>query len=241
LPELTFLGTGGSYVTQDRVCSGVYVGGSLLDCGFGVLTNLRKAGIPLDSIDRVFISHTHADHIGDFTGLVWAMGLGGRRSRLKVVSSRETAAVLRQVMDLQSTPPHILDFGIDFLEPAEAGVRYCTAIHTPTDYAYRIQVSGKAITYTGDTALSGDVIELAKGGDLLIHDSMYLAAAEHMIPITKHSSARQAVGAAREAGVRRLALTHLAPGAVDHDYEQEARGAGGVDFVVAKDLLRITV
>jgi ribonuclease BN (tRNA processing enzyme) len=241
LADLTFLGTGGSYVSQRRACSGIYVEGSLLDCGFGVLTNLRRAGIPLDAIDRVFISHTHSDHIGDFTGLVWAMGLGGRKSRLTVVSSKETAAALRQVMELQSTPPQILEFGIDYLEPTEAGVRSCTTIHTPTNYAYRIQAAGKAITYTGDTAPCREVVELAKGSDLLIHDSMYLAATEHMVAITKHSSARQAAAAAREAGVRMLALTHLSPGASEHDYEEEARGVEGVKFIVANDLQRITI
>jgi ribonuclease BN (tRNA processing enzyme) len=241
LPELTFLGTGGSFVSGSRVCSGIYIGRNLLDCGFGVLTNLRRAGISLDSIDRVFVTHTHSDHIGDFTGLIWAMGLEGRKERLEVVSSGKTAATLRRVMELQSTSPQILGFEIDYLEPADADVRYCTTIHVPTNYAYRLRVEGKAITYTGDTAPCREVVELAEGSDLLIHDSTYLADSESLAAITLHSSARQAAAAAREAGARMLALTHIFPGISDRDFEEEARRVQGVNSILAKDLLRITV
>src|SRR5271170_2290692 len=175
LPDLTFLGTGGSFVSEGRVCAGIYVQGSLLDCGFGVLTNLRKAGIALERIDRVFITHAHSDHIGDFTGLISAMGIEGRRKSLEVISSRETSAALRQVMELQNIPRDILNFEVDFVEPVDAGVDFCTTIHLPTNHAYRLNVEGKAITYTGDTAPCREVIELARGSDLLIHDSTFLA------------------------------------------------------------------
>jgi ribonuclease BN (tRNA processing enzyme) len=241
LPDLTFLGTGGSFVSRRRACSGIYVEGNLLDCGFGVLTNIRKAGISLRKIDRVFITHTHSDHIGDFTGLLWAMGLEGRKERLQVVSSKRTAAVLRRVMELQSTPPQVLGFGIDYLGPAAAGVRSCTTVHTATNYAYRLQVKGKAITYTGDTVPCREVVELARGSDLLIHDSTYLAVTEKLAAITMHSSARQAAAAAREAGARLLALTHIFPGTSDRACAEEAGGVQSVRSIVAKDLLRITI
>ncbi len=241
MPDLTFLGTGGSFVSPRRACSGIYVEASLLDCGFGVLTNLRRAGIPLDEIDRVFITHAHADHTGDFTGLIWAMGLEGRKKRLEVVCSNETAAALRRVMELQSTPPEILAFGIDYREPVDAGVLFCTTVHSLTNYAYRLQVGGRTVTYTGDTAPCRDVVELAKSSDLLIHDSTYLARTEDLAAITMHSSARQAAATARDAGARMLALTHIFPGTSDQDCEEEARGVEGVNSILAKDLLRITI
>jgi ribonuclease BN (tRNA processing enzyme) len=241
LPEVTFLGTGGSYVSQQRACAGIYFEGKLMDCGFGVLANIRRAGIHLDRIERVFITHTHSDHIGDFTGLIWAMALEGRKKRLEVVSSKDTASALKRVMELQSTPREILNFSIDYLEPEAAGVEFCTTVHTPTNYAYRVEVSGKAITYTGDTSPCRDVVKLAKGSDLLIHDSTYLADREALGVITKHSSGRQAAAAAKEARVRMLALTHIFAGHSDEDYVREVGEVEGVRAIVARDLLKLDV
>lgn len=241
LPKVTFLGTGASFVSRKRACSGIYVGGNLLDCGFGVLTNLRRAGIPLDKIDRVFVSHAHADHVGDFTGLVWAMGLEGRKRSLQVVSSKEAAAVLRRVMELQSTPPEIRGFKIDYVEPDASTVRFCTTVHAPTNYAYRLEVEGKEIVYTGDTAPCMEVVELAKGCHLLVHDSTYLAKTEHLAAMTLHSTARQAAEVATDAGARKLVLTHIFPGTSDRECEKEARGVKGANCIVARDMLRIRV
>lgn len=229
-------------MSQRRACSGIYVEGNLFDCGFGVLTNLRKAGIPMESIDRVFITHAHSDHTGDFTGLIWAMGLEGRRKKaLRVICSGETASALKRVMELQATPQFTLSFEIDFGEPVDTEARFCITNHIPTNYAYRIEVRGKAITYTGDTAPCKEVVELARGSDLLIHDSTYLSDKESLGVITKHSTARQAATVARDARVRRLALTHILPGYSDADYEKEAREVKGVDFIVATDLLKIVI
>lgn len=213
----------------------------MLDCGFGVLTNLRRADIPLEKIDRVFITHTHSDHIGDFTGLIWAMGLEGRKKRLEVIASRETFSVLSRVMKLQSTPPEILRFELRYIQPDDSGAEFCTTIHTPTNLAYRLKLDGRVITYTGDTAPSREVVALARGSDILVHDSTYLAEKEDLGAITKHSSARQAAIAAREAGARKLVLTHVFPGHSDADYEREAGGIKGIDFVVGRDLLTIKV
>lgn len=41
----------------------------LLDCGYQTGAALHKAGIPLNTINDVYISHLHADHIGFLEGL----------------------------------------------------------------------------------------------------------------------------------------------------------------------------
>ena len=104
MPKLTFLGTSGSVLTKERMCAGILFDDKLLDVGFGVLTNLIRSGKKLDSISDLYISHTHSDHIGDFTGLVWAMAMEGRTKPLRVVSSSSAGAALDRILDLQSTP-----------------------------------------------------------------------------------------------------------------------------------------
>src|SRR5207244_8922355 len=104
MPKLTFLGTSGSVLTKERMCAGILFDDKLLDVGFGVLANLIRLGKKLDSISDLYISHTHSDHIGDFTGLVWAMAMKGRTRRLRVVSSSSAGAALERILDHPPTP-----------------------------------------------------------------------------------------------------------------------------------------
>src|SRR5439155_26265102 len=104
MPNLTFLGTSGSVLTKERMCAGILFDDKLLDVGFGVLTYLVRSGKKLDSINDLYISHTHSDHIGDFTGLVWAMAMEGRTKPLQVASSSSRGTALERTLDLQSTP-----------------------------------------------------------------------------------------------------------------------------------------
>src|SRR5437667_4241786 len=154
MPNLTFLGTSGSVLTKERMCAGIVFEDKLLDVGFGVLTNLVRSGKKLDSIKDLYISHTHSDHIGDFTGLVWAMAMEGRTKPLRVVSSSRTGTTLERILDLQSTPYAWLKFDITFVRPEDVNVNCITTIHDPENLAYRFQTYRGDLVYIGDTAKS---------------------------------------------------------------------------------------
>jgi ribonuclease Z len=67
---------------------------------------------------------------------------------------------------------------------------------------------GRSVVYTGDTAPSADVIALAQGATILIHEATVESSLEKDANTWGHSSARQAAQAARDAHVDELYLTH---------------------------------
>jgi ribonuclease BN (tRNA processing enzyme) len=243
MAKLTFLGTSGSVLTKERMCAGILFEDKLLDVGFGVLTNLVRSGKKLDSINEVYISHTHSDHVGDFTGLVWAMAMDGRTKPLRVVSSSSSAAALERILDLQSTPYAWVKFDITFVRPEDVSVKSVTTIHDPENLAYRFQTERGDLVYIGDTAKSEKISEFAKGCDLLIHDSTYLDGQESVAAVTRHSTARDAANTAKLAEARRLVLTHISPGneGAEKRYMSEASAAFDGQIVVAKDHQVLTV
>src|SRR5690242_5187629 len=181
---LTFLGTGGSVVSRERMCAGVLFRDKLIDVGFGVLSNLIRAETNLDLINDIYVSHTHSDHIGDFTALVWAMAMQNRTKRVRVVSSATTAISLEKILELQSTPRSWVKFDIEFVRPESVSVEHFTTLHEPENFAYRFETARGGFVYAGDTSRFEKLAGFARDCDLMIHDATFLDGQESIAAVT---------------------------------------------------------
>ncbi|ABS28347.1 ribonuclease Z [Anaeromyxobacter sp. Fw109-5] len=102
---------------------------------------------------------------------------------------------------------------------------------------------GRTVVVTGDTRPCAGTIAAARGADLLVHDCTFGDAEQARARETMHSTAREAAGVAREAGVRELVLTHLST-RYDRDWQplvDEARAEWAGSLSVASDGMTIEV
>jgi ribonuclease Z len=105
---------------------------------------------------------------------------------------------------------------------------------------------GASVVYCTDTVFCEAAVELARGADLLIHESTFSHGEAELAIARQHSTSTMAAQTALEAGVRQLVLTHLSPRYMPgnpqgpDDLLAEAR-AIFAETIVAKDFLSLEV
>ncbi|SDT70465.1 ribonuclease Z [Actinoplanes derwentensis] len=101
---------------------------------------------------------------------------------------------------------------------------------------------GQSFAFVMDTGLCDNVFELARGVDMLVIESTFLAQDAEMAAQVGHLTAGQAAVVARESGVRKLVLTHFSQRYPDPDrFLEEAAKEFDGPVVLAEDLLRVPV
>ena len=118
MDALTFLGTGGGIPTADRGHSSLLLeeGGRrwLLDAGEPCSQRLKAMGVPLASLDAVFISHGHSDHLSGLPMVIQGAWLEGRRQPLPIYLPGELIAPLRAWLDAVYLPEKLVGFPLEF-------------------------------------------------------------------------------------------------------------------------------
>lgn len=211
--ELTVLGCSGSYGSPaGGACSGYLVrtGDAVLwmDCGNGTFANLQQHANP-EAITAVIITHAHPDHCVDIYGLHVQYRYGLERSGLPVYAPEGVEHALEALVgDWSDTFDWKLVGDGDRAMIGETQVRFSRTDHPLPTVGVEIAHADKRLCYTADTGPEWSVGAFGPGADLVLSEATY----QHddiRAPI--HLSARQAGEAAREAGARRLMLTHLWP------------------------------
>lgn len=246
--RLILLGTaGGPRPRRSRYAPSqvVVVNGAayVFDCGEGVARQLALAKIPLSSVKHLFITHHHSDHTADYGNLlssVWVSGLTtpidswGPPPLIRMTQAyfvMNEADISTRIADEGRVPlqqlvrPHDIDRGGMVMQDGNVTVSTAIVHHPPVTpaLAFRIDTPDKSIVFSGDTTPSDNLVALAEGADILVHEAYLPDYVDQMIGslpnakalkasiLSHHTSAEQAGQIAQRANVQTLVLSHLIP------------------------------
>jgi ribonuclease BN (tRNA processing enzyme) len=278
--RLILLGTaGGPRPKADRAASSqvILVTGRayVVDCGDGVAQRLAAAGVRLDTLDKIFVTHHHSDHNADYGNLLLLAWASGLKTPVEAYGPPPLERMTRLVFELHQfdIETRIADenrvplaplvrareitTGGPVVDDGRVRVRAALVNHPPIEhaFAYRFDTEDRSIVISGDTAFSKELLELARGADVLVHEALFLPGIERTAAkvanapglldhiVRSHTSVEDAARLAAEAGVKTLVLSHLVPSddplVTEEHWLKAARPHFSGEIRVARDLLEV--
>ncbi len=220
--EVTILGSGTIIPTRRRRATSLVVGRGdelyLFDCGPGTLDALEGSGFSFRDLKRVFLTHYHPDHtlgvgrllaalrIDDSSGGQGALTFYGPGGLTDFIDRWH--ALYRATLPKAAHPTLVEVDGGEVYSGGGVTVRAAVVDHDgQAALSYRFDAGGVGLVYTGDTAYTEILVELAHNVELLITECSVpddQPMAGHMTP--------SAVGRlAARCGAARVVLVHLYP------------------------------
>lgn len=156
----------------------------IFDVGRATLIRLKQVGLNVSDIDKIFISHMHFDHI---VGLpdIWLTAKLWQKESLNVYGPKGLKKFCSDMIELYKIDASFRNKGnlslkcnedfhnVELKEDLIVKRFSVNHGHVRNAYGYEIIYKGKKIVYSGDTTISDNLIERAKGADVLIHEIIY--------------------------------------------------------------------
>jgi len=173
----------------------------VVDCGYGVSRQMINAGVSLERLRYIFITHHHSDHDLEYGALFYnswqakksplvdAYGPIGLRRMTRDFFNYLKFDIETRIVDEGVNDPRKLLRVHEFnraglvMQNADVKVTSLRVRHPPItqSYAYRFDAKDRSVVISGDTAYSSGLAQFAKDADVLIHEAMYLPAVEKLI------------------------------------------------------------
>ena len=233
MPYLHLLGTGAALSDPSRTTtmlafdldSQVIV----VDCGGDVVQRLLAAGIDLQRISLLILTHEHPDHVSGFPLFMEKIWLAQRRRPIPVRGPARALEQARKVFGSFNTSgwrglPKIewgeveLSEGATVWEDESVRVTSAPGKHSVPVIGIRVEDrrGGGTVAYSCDTERTPSIERLARGCDILVHEATG--------GFSGHTAPAAAGEVAAAAGAGRLILVHLPPRDLDRTLA-EARAA----------------
>ena len=247
--RLILLGTaGGPSIKKARAqpSNALVVNGNvyIIDAGNGVSRQMALAGVSARALRAVFITHNHSDHSADYGTLLLRAWSSGLKTPVDTYGPPPLEKMTRSYFEYMNWDIQLRIKDEDFPplvnlvrvhEIKSEGVIYqdenikVTAAEVPhgaakPSYAFRFDTAQRSFVFSGDTSRSENLIKLAKGADVLVHEIVNIHGVDALVRATDpgnearkrhiieaHTPIEEVGKVATEAGVRKLVLTHFVP------------------------------
>ncbi|HKZ01040.1 MAG TPA: MBL fold metallo-hydrolase [Pyrinomonadaceae bacterium] len=173
----------------------------VVDCGYGTSRQLLSAGIALNRLRYVFITHHHSDHNLEYGSLFYNAWITGMPARLDAYGPTGLEKMTRdfwdylefdidtRIADEGRPDPRKLLVAHEFDRPGtvltndDVKISAARVRHPPIKqaYAYRFDAADRSVVISGDTTYAPELAKFAKGADVLVHEVMYLPGLEALI------------------------------------------------------------
>jgi len=278
--RLVLLGTGGGPTPKPNRAEPAQVivvnGASyVIDCGNGVARQMVLAGLNLASLRSVFITHQHSDHNADYGNLIWLAWASTLTAKVDTYGPPPLKEMTRLFLEMndydiktrmadEGRPalaplivPHEITAGGPVMQDTNVKVTAALVDHgmVKPAFAYRFDCPDRSIVISGDTRPSENLVRLAHGADVLVHEVMYLPALEKLAAsepnattlsahlMAAHTTTQHVGRIATEAGVKTLVLSHFVPGGTpaipDQTWFDAVKPYFSGRLIVGRDLMEI--
>ena len=262
--RLVMLGTrGGPNVSLDRgeTASAVVVDGVpyLVDCGYGTMRALVGAGLGIQPVSTIFLTHLHDDHTADLAALLTHQWTGSKTTPTNVYGPYATASTvqgalaffranteIRTIDEGRTTQPEALFFGHDadigdqatrVFADERVVVTAATNTHFPERFVTRMQhrsVGYRFETSTRSICFSGDTAYSENIVRLARGADVFVCEVmDHRVYEINMARSKEETDAGRPENIfRHIAETHSTPA----DVGRMAREAGVKSLVLNHQL-----
>jgi ribonuclease Z len=187
MPTLVFLGTASAVPDENHENTYMAILGReqtiLIDCANNTFVRLEQAGIRFQDVTDVILTHFHPDHVSGLPSLLLDMWLMGRKDPLTIYGLEYTVERMEKLMDAYDWASWPGFFPVTFrtlpaeelspvLESKEFRVIASPVHHLIPNIGLRVDFleSGKSLAYSCDTEPCQEVVRLADGVDILVHE-----------------------------------------------------------------------
>lgn len=219
----------------------------LIDCGDNPILRLKKAGISFHDLTDLILTHFHPDHVAGVPQLLMSMWLMGRRRPLNIYGLHHTLDRIERLMEFYGWGEWPGFFPVSFyrvpvqemaplIEDQDINIYASPVKHLIPCIGLRMEFKpeGKIIAYSADTEPCTQIIRLAAGADILIHEASG--------SFVGHSSASQAGDIARQAEAGALYLVHYPTGIfANGNLVTEAAQQFPGPVILAQDFMEIDI
>ena len=173
----------------------------LVDCGYGVTRQMILAGVSLNRLRYVFITHHHSDHNLEYGALLYNVWVAAQQSEIDAygpVGLRKLTLdfIEYQKFDIETRMSdegykhpssiivtHEFEQAGTVMRNDDVTVTSCRVRHPPItqSYAYRFDAKDRSVVISGDTAYAPELAAFAKGAEVLVHEAMYLPGIERLL------------------------------------------------------------